>query len=198
MKASVHTNPLWETGREYLLSRSVKVGTEITLASGRVSDFYVDTKQSSISAQGAYLLGTLMAELMLQVDPAIQVVAGPTLGADPLITATLLALRSRGYTLEGIIVRKEAKGHGTGAWLEGAAHVPAGARVAVIEDVVTTGGSGLKAIEKLQSAGYLVQDVFAVVDREEGGELAISNAGLRLHALYTQSDLRSGGSTPST
>ena len=176
---------------DLLLRRSVRVGTSITLASGRGSDFYVDTKQTSLCAEGGEYLGQLLGELIWTACPDADVVAGPTLGADPLITATLLALRRRGRSLEGIIVRKEAKGHGTGTWLEGNDHIRAGARVAAIEDVVTTGGSGLKAVARLREAGYVVQDMFCVVDRQEGGEAAFAQEGVRLHALFTQEELRS-------
>jgi len=177
--------------KSLLSRRSVRVGGEITLASGRVSDFYVDTKQTSLCAKGAACLGMLLADLINNAAADAVVVAGPTLGADPLITATLLALLDKGRDLEGIIVRKEAKGHGTGAWLEGAAHVLPGSKIAVVEDVVTTGGSGLKAVQKLVDAGFIVENMFCVVDREEGGREAVENAGYQLHSIFTQSDLRS-------
>ncbi len=110
-------------------------------------------------------------------------VAGLTLGADPLVSGVVMLAAQSGIELSGLIIRKEAKGHGTGAWLEGPLP-PKGSLITVLEDVVTTGGSSLKAVEQLRNQGYLVNQVLAIVDREEGGADAMSKADLDLNSLF--------------
>jgi orotate phosphoribosyltransferase len=110
-------------------------------------------------------------------------VAGLTLGADPLVSAVALQAALEGRSLDALIVRKEAKGHGTGAWLEGPLPPP-GSTITVLEDVVTTGGSALKAVAQLREAGYRVERVVAIVDRQEGGAEAMAAAGLDLRSLF--------------
>jgi orotate phosphoribosyltransferase len=162
-----------------LAGRAYRRG-QFTLASGRESPHYVNCKPVSLSGEGLDLLGQLLLPL---VEPAAAAVAGLTLGADPLVSAVALRAALDGRSLDALIVRKEAKGHGTGAWLEGP--LPeAGSLVTVLEDVVTSGGSALKAVERLRQAGYLVRRVVAIVDRGEGGEEALAEAGLELHSLF--------------
>jgi len=115
-------------------------------------------------------------------------VAGLTLGADPLVCAVALCAAQQGRPLDALIVRKEAKGHGTGAWLEGPLP-PLGSRVTVLEDVVTSGGSALKAVEQLRQAGYEVRRVAAIVDRQEGGAGVMLAAGLELRSLFLLEDV---------
>ena len=110
-------------------------------------------------------------------------VAGLTLGADPLVSGVVMLAAQSNINLSGLIVRKEAKGHGTGAWLEGPLP-PKGSVITVLEDVVTTGGSSLKAVEQLRNQGYLVNQVLAIVDREEGGVDAMTKADLDLKSLF--------------
>ncbi|MFM7640118.1 MAG: orotate phosphoribosyltransferase [Cyanobium sp.] len=162
-----------------LAARAYRRG-QFTLASGRRSDHYVNCKPVSLSGVGLALLGRLLLPL---VEPEAQAVAGLTLGADPLVSAVALQAALEGRPLDGLIVRKEAKGHGTGAWLEGPLPA-AGATITVLEDVVTSGGSALKAVEQLRQAGYLVRHVVAIVDRQEGGEAALVGAGLELRSLF--------------
>ncbi len=150
------------------------------LASGQRSQHYVNCKPVSLSGAGATLLAPLLLE---QVDPKAQAVAGLTMGADPLVSCVAMAAGLVGRPLDALIVRKEPKGHGTGAWIEGPLPMP-GAQVTVLEDVVTTGGSCLKAVERLRDAGYHIQEVVTVVDRQEGGSAALATAGLRLKALF--------------
>jgi len=140
----------------------------------------VNCKPVSLSGLGLALLGAHLLEL---VEPAAVAVAGLTLGADPLVSAVALQAALAGRCLDALIVRKEAKGHGTGAWLEGPLP-PAGSRITVLEDVVTTGGSALKAVTQLQEAGYAVERVVAIVDRQEGGAEAMEEAGLDLRSLF--------------
>ena len=153
---------------------------EFTLASGRSSHHYVNCKPVSLSGVGLALLGKLMLE---QVEPGAVAVAGLTLGADPLVSAVAMRAALDGRQLDALIVRKQAKGHGTGAWLEGPLPA-AGSRITVLEDVVTTGGSSLQAVEQLRQAGYLVERVVTIVDRQEGGLEALQAAQLELRSLY--------------
>jgi orotate phosphoribosyltransferase len=153
---------------------------QFTLASGRSSDHYVNCKPVSLSGIGLALLGSLLLE---QVETDASAVAGLTLGADPLVSAVALQAALAGRELDALIVRKEAKGHGTGAWLEGPLP-PGGSVITVLEDVVTTGGSSLKAVTQLREAGYRVNRVVTIVDRQEGGLEAMTAAGLELRSLF--------------
>ena len=153
---------------------------QFTLASGRSSDHYVNCKPVSLSGMGLALLGSLLLE---QVETDASAVAGLTLGADPLVSAVALQAALAGRELDALIVRKEAKGHGTGAWLEGPLP-PGGSVITVLEDVVTTGGSSLKAVTQLREAGYRVNRVVTIVDRQEGGLEAMTAARLELRSLF--------------
>lgn len=164
---------------ERLATRAYRHGL-FTLASGRSSDHYVNCKPVSLSGEGLALLGALM---LAHVDGEATAVAGLTLGADPLVSAVAMRAALDGRPLDALIVRKEAKGHGTGAWLEGPLPEE-GSTITVLEDVVTTGGSSLKAVTQLRQAGYVVNRVVAIVDRQEGGLEAMAAAGLELHSLF--------------
>jgi orotate phosphoribosyltransferase len=119
---------------------------------------------------------------------AVSAVAGVELGGCPLASAVALASFQRGTPLDAIYVRKDAKTHGTRRQIEGGTRLPSGAAVALLEDVVTTGGSTLAAATKLREAGFALAGVIALVDRMEGGRQAIESAGLSFQALYTRSD----------
>jgi len=176
-----------------LASRAYRRGT-YTLASGRTSAHYVNCKPVSLSGLGLALLGRL---LLPEVEPEAAAVAGLTLGADPLVSAVALQAALEGRPLDALIVRKEAKGHGTGAWLEGP--LPAtGATITVLEDVVTSGGSALKAARQLREAGYAVRRVVAIVDRQEGGEAALAEEGLELRSLFPLERVAAAWSDPHT
>ena len=164
---------------QLLAERAYRHGS-FTLASGRSSDHYVNCKPVSLSGEGLALLSARMLEL---VEPEAVAVAGLTLGADPLVSGVAQAAALTGRPLDALIVRKEAKGHGTGAWLEGPLPA-AGSRITVLEDVVTTGGSSLKAVKQLREAGYTVERVVTIVNRQEGGLEAMTAAGLELHSLF--------------
>src|SRR3989344_3310358 len=112
------------------------------------------------------------------------------MGADPIAPAISFAAGLRSRPLPAFIARKEPKGHGTGQWLEGVKTYPKGAQLLVVEDVVTTGGSSLQAIKAIRAAGFVVDAILAIVDREEGGCEAFAAAGVKLHALATLSDIR--------
>jgi len=164
---------------QLLAERAYRHGS-FTLASGRSSDHYVNCKPVSLSGEGLALLSARMLEL---VEAEAVAVAGLTLGADPLVSGVAQAAALAGRPLDALIVRKEAKGHGTGAWLEGPLPA-AGSRITVLEDVVTTGGSSLKAVHQLREAGYTVERVVTIVDRQEGGLEAMTAAGLELRSLF--------------
>ena len=134
----------------------------------------------SLSGSGLALISRAMLD---HVDAQAVAVAGLTLGADPLVSGVAMAAALANRSLDALIVRKQAKGHGTGAWLEGP-FPQKGALITVLEDVVTTGGSSLKAVHQLQEAGYVVNRVITIVDREEGGAKAMAAAGLDLVSLF--------------
>jgi orotate phosphoribosyltransferase len=156
---------------ELLIQRSYE-RRPVILASGKHSNFYIDCKRVTLTAEGHFLVGWLFGALLADGEP-VQAIGGLTMGADPLASAvaTLSWLGPR--SLEAFLVRKEPKGHGTRQWLEGGHALAPGAPVAIVEDVVTTGGSTLKAIERTREAGFVVKRVIALVDRGEGGREAI-------------------------
>ena len=176
------------TDREQLLNRLATLAYrcgEFTLASGRKSEHYVDCKPVSLSGSGLALISRAM---LTHLEADTLAVAGLTLGADPLVSGVAMAAADRGRELDALIVRKETKGHGTRAWLEGPLPAP-GALITVLEDVVTTGGSCLKAVRQLRDAGYEVNRVVTIVDREEGGDAAMTAENLELIRLYKLSEI---------
>ena len=140
-----------------------------------------------MSPDGLALIGPLALTALRDVDWRVQAVGGLTLGADPISYAIAYASAETGAPLRAFTVRKEAKAHGTGRLIEGPFH--SGDRVAVIEDVITTGGSALRAVEAVRAAGGTVAGVLALVDREEGGRDALVSAGLPVVALARASDI---------
>jgi orotate phosphoribosyltransferase len=171
-----------------LLTRLAYEKRRVVLASGRESDFYIDTKQASLTAEGHFLVGRLVLARILADWPDVHAVGGMTMGADPIASAVSLTSFLWGRPLPAFYVRKEPKGHGTNQWLEGKKAIPPGARVAVVEDVVTTGGSTLKAVERIRSEGFTVAGVVALVDRQEGGREAVQAAGITIESLFVRSD----------
>jgi orotate phosphoribosyltransferase len=159
----------------------------VVLASGRESDFFIDCKQVVLSAEGHALVGEVLLEALEGLRRGVAV-AGVELGGCPLASAVALTSFLRGRPLDAIYVRKDAKDHGSARLLEGNSRLPEGAPVALLEDVVTTGGSTLKAASKLREAGYALVGVVALVDRMEGGCEAIEAAGVPLIAIYTRED----------
>jgi orotate phosphoribosyltransferase len=162
----------------------------VVLASGKESDFFIDCKCVILSAEGHALTGEVMLDALAAFGRCAAV-AGVVLGGCPLASAVSLSSFQRGAPLDAVYVRKEAKDHGSRQLLDGAALLPPGSRVALLEDVVTTGGSTLQAAEKLRAAGLEIAGVVAIVDRLEGGREAIEAApggGLKLVSLYTRAD----------
>jgi orotate phosphoribosyltransferase len=170
-----------------LLTRLSFARKRVVLASGKESDFFIDCKQAVLTARGHALAGELMLEALAKLPPC-EAIAGVELGGCPLASAVALTSALRGAPKDAVYVRKEAKDHGSKRLLEGDSRLPPGARIAILEDVVTTGGSTLRAVEKLRTAGFAVVGVIALVDRLEGGREAIEAGGLPLVALYTRSD----------
>jgi orotate phosphoribosyltransferase len=176
--------------KEILLEKSYRKGT-FTLTSGKTSDFYIDGKQTTLSAEGAYLCGKLLLELINTSGGNIEAVGGMTLGADPLVTAVSLVSFLENKPIPAFIVRKEAKGHGTGNYIEGLNNMIPGSTVALVEDVVTTGGTLLKVIERVEAKGFKVGLVATVVERQEGGAEILAKAGYPLKAIFTREELLS-------
>jgi orotate phosphoribosyltransferase len=160
----------------------------VVLASGRSSDFYFDGKQTTLHPEGGYLTGKLFFESIRDIE-GVEGVGGLTLGADPIATATSVVSFLEGKPIPGFIIRKEPKGHGTGAWLEGRKNLKPGARVVIVEDVVTTGGSSLKAIKRAEEEGLTVLGVVTLVDREEGGRESIEKEGYWMKSIFTKAEI---------
>lgn len=161
------------------------------LASGRESDWLVDCKRVVLGAEGHALAGEVLLEAVRALSPPVVAVAGVALGGLPLASAVSLTSHLARADLPALYVRKEAKDHGTGTLVEGLEAVPKGGRVALLEDVVTSGGSSIAAAAKLRAAGLDVGAVVALVDRQEGGREALARAGIELFALYTRADFPS-------
>ncbi|MEM8503276.1 MAG: orotate phosphoribosyltransferase [Cyanobacteria bacterium P01_D01_bin.1] len=154
---------------------------DFTLSSGQKSDYYINGKQVTLHARG----GLMVARILLDMLPVGTVgVGGLTLGADPMVSAVSIAGAYEGRPVTPLIIRKEAKGHGTQAFIEGPT-LPEGSAVVILEDVVTTGASAMKAVERLRAAGYVVNDVLSLVDRQQGGRELYESKGLSFRPIFT-------------
>jgi orotate phosphoribosyltransferase len=160
---------------------------KVILASGRESDFFIDCKQTMLTAEGHALVGELMFDLLSEL-PECEAVGGVELGGCPLASAVSLVSFQRGRPLNALYVRKAKKDHGTTKLVEGDKSLKPGLKVALLEDVVTTGGSSLKAVESLKAAGAEVVGIVALVDRQEGGAETIRSSGLLLVTIATKAD----------
>ncbi len=159
---------------------------DFVLSSGQSSTYYINGKQVTLHPEGSIAMGRLLLDKL----PADTIgVAGLTLGADPMVTAVSVVGVYAGRSLMPLIVRKEAKGHGTQAYIEGIT-LPPGSPVVVLEDVVTTGQSAMKAVTRLRDAGYQVDRILALVDRQQGGAEFYAGQGLTFEALFTVAELR--------
>lgn len=159
---------------------------DFVLSSGQRSSYYINGKQVTLHPQGALAIGRLLLSL-LPLDT--EAVAGLTLGADPIVSAVSVVSAMENRPIPALIIRKEAKGHGTMAYIEGPS-LPPGAKVVVLEDVVTTGQSALKAVERLKDAGYRIEEVMALVDRQQGGAELYESTGLKFQTLFTIQELQ--------
>jgi orotate phosphoribosyltransferase len=159
-----------------------------TLVSGRQSFYYFDCKATTLDARGVSLIGEVMFDAIepLMDKLGVDGIGGLTLGADPISISTAIAAQRRGRVLSPLIVRKEPKKHGTQKWIEGDAGQVK--NVVVIDDVITTGGSTVTAIERLRESGLKVVRAAVIIDREEGGREGIEKTGIEVVSLYTRSD----------
>ncbi|HKZ46182.1 MAG TPA: orotate phosphoribosyltransferase [Thermodesulfobacteriota bacterium] len=165
---------------------------DVILASGKKSDFYIDCRQTTLHHEGAYLVGKILYDMIKKSGLRIEAVGGPTMGADPIATAISVISHLEGNPMPAFIVRKEPKKHGLGQWIEGKKNLENGANVAIVEDVVTTGGSSLQAVKMAEEEGLKVVAVLAMVDREEGGSEKIREAGYEFKAIFTKRDVVGG------
>ena len=171
-----------------LLTKRSYAKRDVVLTSGRRSDFFVDCKQTVLTAEGHALVGAQMLEALALLPQPVDAVAGVELGGCPLASAVSLVSFQKGKPLDAVYVRKDAKEHGSKRLLEGDTSFPAGCRIAILEDVITTGGSTLKCADKLKDAGYVVVGVIVLVDRQEGGREAIEAAGYAVVSMFERSD----------
>ena len=169
-----------------LAERSARRG-DFTLSSGRRSTLYIDARLTTMSPDGLALIGPAGLAAIRDAGWRADAVGGLTLGADPVAYAISYASALAGAPVRAFTVRKEAKAHGTGQLIEGP--LRAGDRVVVVEDVITTGASALKAADAVRAAGGTVVGVLAVVDRDEGGREAIESAGFAVRSLTHASDI---------
>ena len=183
--SAMPTNSLHQELLSLLQEKSVRFG-DFTLASGKKSDFYVDARQTTLHARGSLVIASLILE---RLHPEVTAIGGPVTGAIPIVGATTLLSNQQNKNIHGFMVRKEAKGYGAQNWIEGRENIPSEASICVVEDTVTTGGSLLKAIQKLEDAGYTVVQTISVVDRQEGAQELIEEAGYPFEALVTRADL---------
>ena len=171
--------------REILLEKSVVRGREFKLASGKTSDFYVDARVTTLDAEGAALCGRIFFQML--AGCAIDAVGGYSIGADPIVSAIAVISHLEKRPLPAFIIRKEEKSHGTRKMIEG--NFRAGMRVALFDDVITSGGSIIKGAKQVESSGGRVEVIMAVLDREEGGREAIESHGYKFLSIFTKKDL---------
>jgi orotate phosphoribosyltransferase len=170
---------------DLLVKNAYKEG-DFTLSSGQKSSYYINGKQVTLDPQGALLVGRLFLSMLAKDTNGV---AGLTLGADPIVTAVTVVSAYENRNIPALIIRKEAKGHGTQAYIEGLT-LPQGAKIVVLEDVVTTGKSALIAVQRLKDAGYKVEEIIALVDRQQGGAQLYESKGLKFNSIFTIEDLQ--------
>lgn len=168
---------------ELFRERALKFG-DFTLASGKKASYYLDGKQITLHSAGLRLVSEGLFELLKGVD--CEGFGGMSIGADPIVGGVLTVAAEQGRKLDGFLVRKEAKGHGTGKYVEGP--IQPGSKVVVVDDVVTTGGSSIQAIERIEEFGCKVVGVVAIIDRMEGGAANFQARGLTMKSLLTIED----------
>lgn len=175
---------------ELIIERTFKFSSKPTfkLASGKKSSYYFNCKPTTLNSEGMYLIGNLIYGLIKgRKNWNVKAVGGLTLGADPVSNAVAYTSYVKGKPLESFVIRKEAKKHGTMLWIEG--NVKKGDKVIIIEDVVTTGGSTIKAIERAKKSGLKVLGVVVLIDRQEGGREAVEALGIPVESLLTREEI---------
>ncbi len=170
-----------------LIEKSYLAG-DFTLTSGQKSVYYFDCKHTALHPEGSWLIGKFFLD-MIRAHGGIQGVGGMTLGADPLVSAVTVVSHIEGYPLPGFIIRKQPKGHGTNQYLEGLNNFQPGMNVCLLEDVITTGGTLLKAVDRVREQGLNIVAIMGVLDREQGGRENIAAAGFELRTIFTRKEL---------
>ncbi len=168
-----------------LKENSILVG-KFKLSSGKESNYYIDARSTTLHPEGVYLVGRIFLDAISK-DSEIQTVGGPTMGADPIVGSILAQSYQKGRPLRGFLVRNEEKQHGIGKLIEG--NLRSGDKVAIVEDVATTGGSILKAIDSAEGAGAIVKKVLVIVDREEGARRTLEDMGYEFFSIFTVGEL---------
>lgn len=171
--------------KKILLQKSVIIGREFKLSSGRTSNFYVDARVTTLDPEGAFLCGKIFLEMLK--DFKIDAIGGYSIGADPIVSSIAVLSYLEKSPIPAFIIRKEEKSHGTRKSIEG--NIPLNSRVALFDDVVTSGGSILKGVAQVEARGCTVEAVMAVIDREEGGREKIEAGGHTFFSIFTKSDL---------
>ena len=159
---------------------------DFTLSSGAKSSYYINCKQVTLRAEGALAIGRLLFDLLPKDTSAV---AGLTLGADPMVSAVSVVSAYENNPIAALIIRKKPKGHGTKAYIEGPS-LDTGTKIVVLEDVVTTGGSALTAVERLQDAGYKVSQILSLVDRQQGGSELYKSKGIEFKSLFSIKEIQ--------
>ncbi|MDF5733221.1 MAG: orotate phosphoribosyltransferase [Rhizonema sp. PD38] len=176
--------------RQQLLNLFCRVAYQegdFILSSGQRSSYYINGKQVTLHPLGAVAIGRILLPLL---PSDTQAVAGLTLGADPIVSAvSVVSVYEKQRSLPALIVRKESKGYGTKAYIEGPT-LPEGAKVVVLEDVVTTGQSAMKAVERLRFAGYTVDQIISLIDRQQGGAEFYQSVGLKFEAVFNIAEIQ--------
>jgi orotate phosphoribosyltransferase len=175
---------------ELILERTFRFTEEpsFKLASGKMSNFYFNCKPTTLNSEGMFLIGNLLYEVIKSESRwRVKGVGGLTLGADPVANAIAYTAYTKGEALESFVVRKEPKKHGTMQWIEG--EIKKGDRVLIVEDVITTGSSSIKAVERAKACGLKIAGVLALIDRQEFGSEAIKAMKLPFKALLTKEDI---------
>ncbi|MDZ7859524.1 MAG: orotate phosphoribosyltransferase [Candidatus Krumholzibacteriota bacterium] len=170
--------------KQILITRSILKG-EFTLASGKKSNYYINGKMTTLYSRGLYLTARLLLDRLDSIE--YDAIAGPVIGADPIIGAMLTLSASRKENREGFLIRKESKAHGTKKIIEG--RFKEGSKTIIVEDVVTTGGSLLRAAKAISEAGGIIAGIIVLVDREEGAEQNIASEGYDLMSVFKVSEL---------
>ena len=171
--------------KKILLEKSVITDREFTLASGKKSNFYVDARITTLDPAGAYYCGKIFLEMLK--DYQVDAVGGYSIGADPIVSSIAVLSFQENKPVPAFIIRKEEKKHGTGKVIEG--NFPENGRVAIFDDVVTSGGSILRGGEQVKKQGGQVEVIMSVIDRQEGGREKIESGGYKFLSIFTKADL---------
>jgi orotate phosphoribosyltransferase len=180
-------NKMKERLGEIILDRSFKYSEDppFTLASGKKSNFYFNCKPTTLDPEGMNLIGAIIFDIIKDTD--ISAAGGLTLGADPIANALAVISYQKGKPIKSFIVRKDVKDHGTKSAIEG--NVSAGEKIVIIDDVITTGGSTITAIEQARKAGLSVEMVITLIDREEGGRENILQHVDNIKSILTRTEI---------